>query len=366
MPKFQPDFNVESIESRYSDKKQQRSAKRKAGAERTFNMTGMEWGHRSGKTRVDQQRDSRTRKMREAGVDIPAITSAITTSKTVKLAVYLEHLRTTLNHIGTLRRFYSQESIWKFFKYRQRQKALLEMLNRVKGPGNERMPKSKIVIAFGNGQFGNTGRKGSRGAPTKMFKRFLAQHVTLVLVDEYRTSKVCSRCNIDRCSQLDIVDEEDADEVAECVANTMECAEEGDEILEDVDLYTEGEGEEEEMVEVDCVEVAVLQNDLSATPKPATPRYNDWDVDPMYFFDRIGEERVRGSAIHAVRFCKKCRTTWNRDTNAARNIAYVFWHERRHGLGHRPFPFRRKKSVSATVKDKNSMGLASGAASTLT
>ncbi|KAJ3300724.1 hypothetical protein HK104_006022 [Borealophlyctis nickersoniae] len=349
MPIFHPDFDVDAIQSQYSDKKQQRRAKAKAGAESTFSMSGREWRYRSGQMRVEQQRDNRTRKLKEDGVDIPAITASITTYKTVKHEVFLEHLRTTLAHIGTLRRFHSKENGWKFYKYRQRQKALLDMVNRVKGQGNERLAKSKIVVAFGNGKFGNTGRKGSRGAPTEMFKKFLARHVTLVLVDEYRTSKVCSRCNIDCCSNLDIGEEEDGDELAVCISTTIDCGEEEDDVCGDLGSVT-GEDDEEEEV-LDRTEVR------SSPDAPATPTYNTWDVDPVYVFDIKGNERVRGAPIHAVRFCKKCRTVWNRDTNAARNIAYVFWYERCHGLGRRPFPFRRKGRVTAMVKDTNSMGM---------
>ncbi|KAJ3298411.1 hypothetical protein HK104_010741, partial [Borealophlyctis nickersoniae] len=187
MPIFMPDFDAESIEKEYRDKKQQRCAKSKAGKECTFSLSAKEWRHRAGHSTVDNQRDMRVRRLKEEGVDIAAITSSITTSKTIKLEVYLEHLRTTLHHIRTLREFHSAENGWKFYKYRQTQKTLLEMVKRVKGPGGDELPKSKVVVAFGNAKFSPAGRKGSRRAPVEKFKKFLARHATLVPMDEFGT-----------------------------------------------------------------------------------------------------------------------------------------------------------------------------------
>jgi hypothetical protein len=65
-------------------------------------------------------------------------------------------------------------------------------------------------------------------------------------------------------------------------------------------------------------------------------------------FDLIpvrGERSVSGRAgpcLHAVRYCKGCRTIWNRDVNAARNIAYSFWWQRGHA-GELPPRFRRRR-----------------------
>ncbi|KAJ3299811.1 hypothetical protein HK104_006940, partial [Borealophlyctis nickersoniae] len=222
MPIFMRDFDAESIERDYVDRKQQRWARAKAGKESTFSLSGREWRHRAGETAVDNKRDMRTRKMKEDNIDIPAITSSITTGKTVNIEVYFEHLRTTLNHITTLRRFHCIEANWKFYKYRRSQKALVEMVRRVKGRGNESLPKSKIVVAFGNAKFATGGRKGSRRGPVEKFKKYLARHVTLVLVDEYRTPKVCSKCGIDYGSKVEMAEDDDPDEVTACVASTVE------------------------------------------------------------------------------------------------------------------------------------------------
>ena len=52
------------------------------------------------------------------------------------------------------------------------------------------------------------------------------------------------------------------------------------------------------------------------------------------------EMGCKGPALYAVKQCENCRTVWNRDVNAARNIALVFWWLRTHG-GVRPPGFRR-------------------------
>jgi len=62
--------------------------------------------------------------------------------------------------------------------------------------------------------------------------------------------------------------------------------------------------------------------------------------------------RQKGASIYAVRHCQKCFTTWNRDTNAARNIAFVFWYERKRGPGQRPLPLRRLQKPKTTPKAK--------------
>ncbi|KAI9104673.1 hypothetical protein DFS34DRAFT_690934 [Phlyctochytrium arcticum] len=70
-------------------------------------------------------------------------------------------------------------------------------------------------------------------------------------------------------------------------------------------------------------------------------KQKEWDVEPMYRYIYKGSRE----AIYAVRHCQKCYTTWNRDTNAARNIAFLFWYQRRFGVGKRPFPLRRSSPL---------------------
>jgi transposase len=51
--------------------------------------------------------------------------------------------------------------------------------------------------------------------------------------------------------------------------------------------------------------------------------------------------RIVRRDIHAVKMCRHCSTTWNRDLNAARNIGHIF--ERIRESGVRPEVFRPRR-----------------------
>ena len=73
----------------------------------------------------------------------------------------------------------------------------------------------------------------------------------------------------------------------------------------------------------------------------------------------VRNERVRRERIHAVKVCPNCSTTWNRDTNAARNIRTIL-----RGRGERPAAFmparrqRRGRASGHTVVTTSSAGVA--------
>ena len=237
-PEFRPDLDHEVVMSHHLPH-EQRKAKSKMGNQTTFSMSGKEWRHLAGHHLVAQWRDC-WRKEIDVGLDITKVTSQITTPKTVVPSVYLEHLRTTFHHLDFLTKCYSKEHSWNFFKYRRQQKALLEMVERVKGNDGLGKKKSQIVVAFGDGSFANSGRKGSRGAPIGRFKKFLRRHVTLVMVNEFRTSRVCSKCWVGHC--LDANDRQSLN--LEQLVPRLEADDDGGVAL---DMVTAAEDEEQEV-----------------------------------------------------------------------------------------------------------------------
>lgn len=249
-PTFQPDIDDQTVLN-YDLPNEQRKAKAKMGHDTTFGMSGKEWRHLAGHHLVEQWRDGWKRRLDlevdDGGMDASTITSQIITAKTVVVDVYLGHLRTTFRHVDFLKKYHSKEHRWNFFKYRREQKALCEVVRRVKGEDGVGKHKSQIVVAFGNGKFGNSGRKGSRGAPVERFKRHLRKHVTLVLGDEYRTSRVCSKCWMQNCWD-DIGDTSNLNSQALCLAHALVGADDDNEedlALNEVEGPSEGEEDDD-------------------------------------------------------------------------------------------------------------------------
>ena len=60
-----------------------------------------------------------------------------------------------------------------------------------------RLRREDVVVAYGAARFGSTMR-GSRGVPLQRLLRYLKQRALVVMVDEYRTSRVCSKCSEQR------------------------------------------------------------------------------------------------------------------------------------------------------------------------
>ncbi|KAI9097270.1 hypothetical protein DFS34DRAFT_116035 [Phlyctochytrium arcticum] len=137
-PSFQPDIDQQRMPAT-SSPHQQRKEKAKMGKETTFGMSGKEWRHLAGHNFTDQWRDAWKKEVAAvAGVSISTLTSSITTPKTVILQTHLTHLQKTFRSVDFLTTYHSKEHRWNFFKYRQSQKALSEVVRRVKGDDLQR------------------------------------------------------------------------------------------------------------------------------------------------------------------------------------------------------------------------------------
>ncbi|KAK9315007.1 hypothetical protein V1524DRAFT_476985 [Lipomyces starkeyi] len=147
--------------------------------------------------------------------------------------------------------------------------------------GNKPAKKEDDVVAYGAGQFGSM-MNGKRAAPVKTLREHLRRYVTVVQVDENRTSRVCSKHNEEHRERTGLGEEED-----------------------------EGGG-------------------TSSTA----------EADQIISTHKRKANGDKGPSLHPVLFCNKCHTVWNRDMDAARNIAWIFWWMRVHN-GRRPPGFRR-------------------------
>ncbi|KAK9360313.1 hypothetical protein V1504DRAFT_153922 [Lipomyces starkeyi] len=132
--------------------------------------------------------------------------------------------------------------------------------------GNKPAKKEVDVVACGAGQFGST-MNGKRATPVKTLRKHLRRYVTVVPVDENRTSRVCSKHNEEHRERTGLGEEED-----------------------------EGGGTRS-TAEADLIHIHAQRN----------------------------ANGDKGPSLHPVLFCNKCHTVWNRDVNAARNIAWIFW-----------------------------------------
>lgn len=83
---------------------------------------------------------------------------------------------------------------WRFTIFIESTKALTEIAKRIVGPRTlANGQPARVLVGFGDWSQPN-GFKGLRKAPLKRFRKELRKHATVVSVDEYRTSKVCSGC----------------------------------------------------------------------------------------------------------------------------------------------------------------------------
>ena len=129
----------------------------------------------------------------KTGFDVHQVESSIATPKTRRVDRYLEHVGQSIGNFQQLYAHYKQERWSRWMTYRHEQKALHKLCMRVKGEGNQRAKREAVVVAYGAGRFASSMR-GKRAAPVRRFLKHLRRYVVVVLVDEFRTSRVCSKC----------------------------------------------------------------------------------------------------------------------------------------------------------------------------
>jgi hypothetical protein len=122
--------------------------------------------------------------------DVQRINTGIPTAKTSTLAPFQEHLQYALLHRDRLCEFYGAQRWlrlrWKC--YIAKEKMWEVMIRRITN-GNER-----TIVALGDASFAHNSR-GHASTPTKELRRRLKGRCRLRMIDEYRTSITCSKCD---------------------------------------------------------------------------------------------------------------------------------------------------------------------------
>ncbi|KAI9105825.1 hypothetical protein DFS34DRAFT_30418 [Phlyctochytrium arcticum] len=323
MPSFEEDFKTNHIKSKYPLKPDAKRRMRELARPHTATFSGREWAHSAGHNYVDKLRLAH-KKAFSVNTNVDALQSIIPSAKTVNLARFRNHLSSILASYSDLRAYHAKEANWRFFKHIRLQKTLHALAKRVKGPSNAHRARSEIVVAYGAAQFNV--KRGGRGAPHKAIRQHLSRHVTLVLVNEHRTSRVCYKCRITNFKEEGDVGEKG--------------------VVAPVGLLDE---EQEEVVE----ELDEPDDDDNAAMLVAN---KGWDVRAQL----VDSNNSDGPTIYAVRHCPKCETNWNRDVNAAGNIGFVFWYERCNGAGRRPLGYQYTGFPSRQYLDLSSRQTSQG------
>uniref|UniRef100_K3X0X3 Cas12f1-like TNB domain-containing protein n=1 Tax=Globisporangium ultimum (strain ATCC 200006 / CBS 805.95 / DAOM BR144) TaxID=431595 RepID=K3X0X3_GLOUD len=110
---------------------------------------------------------------------------------------YLNQLQVAWKHLGLLGDFSTKHTFrkWRFYQTRFRQKAL-HGISRQLVP----TPDPKVCVAIGNWR-SQTCLRGHAHGPVKCLTRELEKRATVLVVDEYRTSKRWSRCLHELCNK---------------------------------------------------------------------------------------------------------------------------------------------------------------------
>jgi len=169
-------------------KRQRKRRKRRyLRGERVVQISTREYRHMAmmNKTR-DWHKNLRKREPWYAGV-----CQAMPSFKTANLSLYVERLPFFWAHVGFLLAFTAEHAFLRhrFLQDRMKTKALDALAKRIVP-----VPSPQVCIAYGDWS-NQAGIKGHPSAPVKGFARALRRRATVVPMDEYKTSKLCSLCH---------------------------------------------------------------------------------------------------------------------------------------------------------------------------
>ena len=160
-----------------------------------FAVSGKEHRHRA---KFHEQKEWENG-MRSKHPEYTTMIKNMPSMKTSLLDTLVFSLQYRLDHFEYLFGFCSQKPFlkWRFTTFVYSQKALTWMAKNVVGD------EKNCVIGFGDWSQVDGVVKGHPKAPNKRIKRALSRVATVVNVDEYRSSMVCSCCKIGKCNKDD-------------------------------------------------------------------------------------------------------------------------------------------------------------------
>ncbi|KAK9809094.1 hypothetical protein WJX72_009306 [[Myrmecia] bisecta] len=154
-------------------------------------LSNKEWQHISGQQRRRLKRDLWVNKHPVKAIQDAVPSAAVST--TTALQAHITHHLTRLAQLAdfwTARRVTRQ----RLGAYIQAQKAMDAVGVRFAGKQPRRQEDVQCIIGFGAGSFSSTSRGHAPGRK-EAWKQFLSRYAYVVLLDEFRSSMVCSACD---------------------------------------------------------------------------------------------------------------------------------------------------------------------------
>ena len=161
----------------------------------TVGISGKEYRHRA-KFNQQKQWENGMRKRETEYQTIIQNMPSMKTSDFEKLRLAIGY---RLEHFTFLFDFCKTKPFlkWRFTTYVYSQKALTWIAKKVVGN------KKNAAIGFGDWSQTDGFVRGHPKAPPKRIKKALGVYATVIEVDEYRTSQVCSKCKVGKCDKDD-------------------------------------------------------------------------------------------------------------------------------------------------------------------
>lgn len=160
---------------------------RQVGVETVHAISTREYRHLAGMNKARFWHENLKKRKKHYARAINSIPSY----KTSSFEVYVWRLKIFWKHVSFLLKFCADNAFlkWRFFQSRMKEKAADAMAKRL-------VPIASPRVLVGYGDWSRRdGISGHASSPVKGFRKALKKRATVVPIDEYRTSKLCSNCH---------------------------------------------------------------------------------------------------------------------------------------------------------------------------